>query len=127
MTGSMEPSIKEKECILIKECENYEINDIVTYVDVYENLITHRILEMSEKDFITKGDNNDISDESTDIRNIQGKVVYHSKILGIFILYYLKIIIVIYVLILMVLYGKEKNRKEPVYEKKEERISHFDN
>lgn len=120
MTGSMEPTIEKNEFILIKECQTYHTNDVATYLDVYGNLITHRILQIDEQNFITKGDSNEISDESTNIHNIQGKVIFHSKILGIFYLYYLKGIVCIYIAILVALYLKEEFRKEKNNEKEKE-------
>lgn len=112
MTGSMEPTIEKNEFILIKECQTYHINDIATYLDVYDNLITHRILQIDENNFTTKGDSNEISDETTNIHNIQGKVVFHSKTLGIFYLYYLKFVVCIYIAIMFLVYLQEKLRRE---------------
>lgn len=103
VTGSMEPEIEPKELVLIKEQKQYYQNDIVAYVNTYANLITHRILQINEQDMITKGDANEIADPKTDVRNIQGKVIFHSKILGIFVLYYLKWMIVVYMIIWFVL------------------------
>lgn len=119
VTGSMDPAIEENELIIIKECNNYELNDIVTYMDSDGNLITHRIVQIDEYGFISKGDSNDIADENTDINNIEGKVVYHSKVLGVFILNYLKFVIIIYLVVLLALYLKEMIMKEADYEKEE--------
>lgn len=104
LTNSMEPTIQEKELVVIKESENYDLEDIVTYVDVYGNLVTHRIVQIDEYTFMAKGDRNEITDNNMDIRNIEGKVVFHSKVLGIFVLYYLKIVILIYFGVLLVGY-----------------------
>lgn len=116
-TGSMDPTIEEKELIIIKQCENYDVDDIITYSDSHGNLITHRILEIDSYGFMSKGDRNSNSDKYLGIENIHGKVVFHSKILGIFILYYLKIILFIYSVILVILFFKPKFRKEREDEK----------
>lgn len=120
MTGSMEPTIEKDELIIIKEKKVYQVGDIATYVDVYGNLITHRIEYLDERDFITKGDGNQIADESTNVNNIQGKVIYHSKPLGIFILYYLRLVIAVYIVLWFILYVAKILRKEEKHEEKQE-------
>lgn len=97
-TGSMEPEIQAGELIIIKEKKNYEKEDIVTYLDKDGFLTTHRIVEINNEYLITKGDNNDLNDEKINFQNIKGKVVFHSKILGIFVYYYLKPIVFLYVM-----------------------------
>lgn len=120
LTNSMEPTIEQNELILIKEEETYEQSEIVTYIDERDTLITHRIVKLENESFSAKGDNNSILDEIRPVDCIQGKVMYHSKILGIFVLYYWKRVIVIYVLLMLIFYAKSKLRKEEkneVYEK----------
>lgn len=119
-TGSMSPMIEEKELIIIKQCQNYDVNDIITYSDLHGNLITHRVLEIDSYGFMTKGDRNSSSDKYLSIENIHGKVVFHSKILGIFVLYYLKIILLIYFVVLVILFLKPRYRKEREDEKESE-------
>lgn len=94
LTESMEPTIVPKELILIKECASYELGDIVTYQSMDGTFITHRILQMDGFLFIAKGDKNEVTDSSTSLETIQGKVIFHSKILGIFVTRYLKIVII---------------------------------
>lgn len=97
-TGSMEPTIKSGELIIISENDNYEINDIVTYIDNDNFLITHRIISINEENgVITKGDGNNIEDDEIEISRIKGKVIYHSKILGFFVIYLLKPLIIAYI------------------------------
>ena len=96
LTGSMEPTIKAGEMILIKEKDEYQVGDIVTYIDEDAYFITHRITQINGNECITRGDNNNLEDFGFDIKSIQGSVVYHSKILGFFILYLLKPLAIIY-------------------------------
>ena len=84
LTESMEPTIEEKEMILVKEYEKYNLKDIITYIDYENYLITHRIMQIDEYTFIAKGDNNYIADENIEVERIEGKVIYHSKVLGIY-------------------------------------------
>lgn len=96
LTGSMEPTIKAGDMILIKEKDQYQVGDIVTYIDEDSYFITHRITSLDGDKCITQGDNNNIEDLEFNTKSIQGAVVYHSKVLGFFILYLLKPLAIIY-------------------------------
>ena len=111
-TGSMEPKISMEEFIVIAEQEKYEVGDIVTYIDEDGFIITHRIIEINSNTFISKGDSNNIKDAPCDINRIQGKIIFHSKILGFFILYLLKPICVLYVLIIIIIEISKSLKKE---------------
>lgn len=93
VSGSMEPSIKIRDAIVIKRSEEEEINvgDVVTYRSTdpsyYGILITHRVRAINERDgekiFITKGDNNETIDRSpVTYDQIQGKVVMRIPKIG---------------------------------------------
>lgn len=121
-TGSMEPNIDSGELIIIAEKDKYFKNDIVTYLDNDGFLITHRIVDMNEKRVVTKGDNNNLNDPEISIENIQGKVMLHSKLLGFFVLYILKPLIVVYVIIFIIINCidfKPKERRDTEDEKNE--------
>ena len=76
-SNSMFPTIKKDDYIVIKKQENYEIGDIITFKSKENCLITHRIIEKYENVFITKGDNNNISDdEQVKMGVILGKVIF---------------------------------------------------
>ena len=118
LTGSMEPTIKSGELIIIKEQTDYNIDDIVTYKEDRNFFVTHRIVNKYEDKYETKGDNNNLIDESINKDQIEGKVIYHSKVCGFFILYLLKPITLIVIIIFIVkeffghIYVKgEKNEK----------------
>ena len=119
LTDSMEPTIKGNELVLIKEEKEYSLNDIVTYRDYDNVLITHRMIEKDTYHFVAKGDGNAVPDEKKSLQNIEGKVIFHSEKLGIFILYYLKFLILLYVIVLVAVYwiksvmkGKENEAEE---------------
>ena len=118
LTGSMEPTIKSGEMIIIKEQTDYNVDDIVTYKEDRNFFVTHRIINKYENKYETKGDNNNLIDETIDKDQIEGKVIYHSKVCGFFILYLLKPITLIVIIIFFVkeffghIYDKgEKNEK----------------
>lgn len=81
-SGSMEPSISVGDILIIKECREYDVNDIVTYNVDNNYLVTHRIIRKENEQLVTKGDNNNTED-SKKIRkeNIEGKVILNSKLL----------------------------------------------
>ena len=115
LLGSMKPEIENGEFIIIKQCDNYEAGDIVTYEE--ENcLVTHRIIEKINNQFLAKGDANNKEDNIKDDDKIIGKVVFHSIFLGRFVRKYLKLTIILFVLFIIIinLYFilKNKNFKE---------------
>ena len=81
---------------------------------------------MNQDTFIAKGDANNLSDGENSNNNIKGKVIYHSKILGSFVLYFLKPIVVVYVISFIVvnLYFIiiKRNSKNTINENTEEKV-----
>lgn len=106
-TGSMEPAIQSGELIITSKTNKYGIGDIVTVLDENDCIYTHRIVGIKEKSIITKGDSNNVFDEEVNSDLIIGKVVFHSKILGLFIVYALKPITILYIVILFIIILKD--------------------
>ena len=82
-TGSMEPKIKINDLIIIKEKSNYKKNDIVTYKDENNNYVTHRIVKITKKEIITKGDSNNTEDKPITKDKIIGKVLFKFRFINI--------------------------------------------
>lgn len=81
-SGSMETELFVGDVIIIKKCEDYEVGDIVTYNVNNEYLVTHRIIQKNREGFVTKGDNNNMADaEMVTKENIEGKVIYKTRLL----------------------------------------------
>lgn len=100
-SGSMSPELLIGDIIIIKECDNYNVGDIVTYCVEDRFLITHRIISKEGTNFVTKGDNNNTSDtEVVKLDNIKGKVIYNSKLLRF--LYKYKFIIILIVFLILI-------------------------
>ena len=101
-TGSMEPFIKPGELIIVKEKNDYKVEDVITYKenDIY---ITHRIIEKNGNKYTTKGDANNEKDLEILKKDIIGEIVFHSKILGVIIADYLKHIIIFYIVINLII------------------------
>lgn len=96
VTGSMEPEIPTDSLILVKIADADEIvtGDVISFYSLDPELDgminTHRVCSVEEdaggKYFVTKGDANAVADEYTvPAGNLVGKVVYHSKGLGVFV------------------------------------------
>ena len=81
-SGSMMPEIQIGEIVILWKCKNYEEKEIITY-KINSYFVTHRIIKVTEEGYITKGDFNNTEDEVVvKQEQIQGKVIFHSKILG---------------------------------------------
>lgn len=100
-SGSMMPEIEVGEIVVLWKNEQYEEKDIITYQVDNSYFVTHRIIEKTKEGYITKGDFNNIEDEQIVVENqIQGKVIFHSKLLGKIYKYryYLMVILLIFLL-----------------------------
>ena len=76
-SNSMSPTLYVDDIIIIKRVKQYRVGDIITYNYKNEGLITHRIIEEKNNEFITKGDNNNSPDnESINIESVEGKVIF---------------------------------------------------
>lgn len=81
-TGSMIPTINVDDVIIVKLDDEYEVGDIVTYND-NGSFVTHRIIEINDDKYITKGDANNTSDKEITKDQIIGHVVKIIDNLGI--------------------------------------------
>lgn len=69
-TGSMKPEIDERSYILVSSADkkDVKVGDVIVFVckdkslPVYNALVTHRVIEVTEAGYITKGDNNPAAD-----------------------------------------------------------------
>lgn len=79
-SGSMEPTIIAGDIILIKNNPPYKKNDVVTFRDQTNRIVTHRIIQVAGNEstpmYLTKGDaNRSIDSGKVSLENILGKVV----------------------------------------------------
>lgn len=75
LSGSMEPEISVNDMIIIKQENEYKVNDIITFIDADNSLVTHRIIKISGTEITTQGDANNIRDSSIQIEQVKGKVI----------------------------------------------------
>lgn len=86
ISGSMEPTIPTGSVIYVKtaEPENISEGEIITFFK-NDSIITHRVLtnRRSEKEFITGGDANHITDLTpVPYEDLIGRVTFHIPVLG---------------------------------------------
>lgn len=81
LSGSMEPTLKTNDVIIIRETDHYEVGDIVVYQSGH-TLIVHRIIAKDGETAVTQGDANNVADAPIETRVIKGKVIAHLPGLG---------------------------------------------
>lgn len=119
-SGSMKPEIQIGEIVVVLKTKEYRKNDIITYLVNNSYFITHRIIELKEEGFITKGDYNNIEDKNiVKIEDIKGKVIFHSRLLGIILKYKIYILLILILLLVYVSFKPEvKGGKNYIKNKK---------
>jgi signal peptidase len=84
-SGSMEPAIKTGSVVVVKSSSDYKVSDTITF-GPYSKIkppTTHRIAEIKDGNYITKGDANNAPDPRTVAkRDIIGKAVFSVPYLG---------------------------------------------
>lgn len=84
-TGSMNGTINEGDLVIIKKTDDYQLTDIVTYVNAAKEVVTHRLVNYGPEEgtFIAKGDaNNTLDLYPVSIDQIAGEVVLTIPKLG---------------------------------------------
>lgn len=74
-TGSMKPVISPNDLIFVKITKNVSKGDIITFKD-NGSIVTHRLIDINNNKYITKGDANNTSDIGISKSDIIGKVVH---------------------------------------------------
>ena len=74
LSGSMEPSMSVGDLIIVHESNDYVIGDAVVFQEG-GMLITHRVVDIREDEYITKGDANNAEDKPILVSNIVGEVI----------------------------------------------------
>lgn len=73
VSGSMTGTIDVNDMVIIHPQDSYSCEDIITFKSNSGNLVTHRIQEITEDGYITKGDANNTPDE---------EIVTEDKVVG---------------------------------------------
>lgn len=116
ISGSMEPSINVGDLIIVQKNEDmkYIVNDIVTFKRD-DDIVTHRIIKIRDDNdklyYITKGDNNEVTDEKIEAEKIEGRVVYQIPYMGNVVLFLKnKIVFGVFLIGLILSFIKKKRR-----------------
>ncbi len=87
-SGSMEPTIKTGSALVVKHQDDYQKNDIITFVNSNKEIVTHRIIAKLDDQkglvrYETKGDANNASDTFlVDKRRVIGRTILVMPYLG---------------------------------------------
>lgn len=114
-TGSMAPTIKIDDIVIIKLGADINQDDVITYKKD-RNFVTHRVVKIDEQEITAKGDNNNVEDEVIKKSQVIGKVVYTVKNVGVWkkVFTNIKVIISItltIILFILVIAYKEKDKE----------------
>lgn len=74
VTGSMAPSIQETDVVIVKIGNDAGIDDIVTF-ESNGTYITHRVIDVQNNYYITRGDANNTNDSPVLKKDVLGRVV----------------------------------------------------
>lgn len=87
-SGSMSPALNTGDVVIVKPISSYQINDIVTFNSHQNFTVTHRITQLDDNSFITKGDANSVVDqEQVNRSQVLGKVFITIPKIGYFIMF----------------------------------------
>ena len=99
-TGSMSGTIEVDDIIFVKLTKDVQVNDVITFKNKDGDIITHRLIQKNEDSYITKGDVNNVADESIQKNQIIGKVNF--SISPSFILKSIAIFLIIFILLALI-------------------------
>ncbi len=128
VSGSMEPTIKKGDAIIVKEVPEEEIkaNDIISFMQGQTN-VTHRIIDITIENGVrkykTKGDNNNSEDkEKITYEQIEGKYQLKINQFGVITnILKSKITLMILILIIIVMYVYKSRMENKRQKRKEKR------
>lgn len=81
LSGSMEPTFYTGDLIVVEECEEIAVDDIVVYQQG-SSLVVHRVIALDGENVITQGDANNIADAPIHRAAVKGKVMFWIPKLG---------------------------------------------
>lgn len=81
LSGSMEPTLKVNDLIIVAKAETFNDNDIIVYQSG-RDLIVHRIISVDGSQIITKGDANTVADPPIEQNAVKGIVVFRIPAAG---------------------------------------------
>ena len=130
LSGSMEPSIKTGSVVIVRPVNEYNIGDVITFGQATKlnAPITHRIHDIkiieNQPKYITKGDANDVEDQTEiDGKKIIGKVLLSVPYVGYAVDFARKPLgfaMIIIIPVLVIIFDEIKNIYREIKKKKQE-------
>ena len=115
-SGSMEPALSINDIILVKiENNNLKKDDIITYINDKDEIITHRVVIVNSDTITVKGDKNNTYDTPIRREQVIGKVIDIYPELGVWqkVITEPKILIVLFITLLAFDFALSYDGKEP--------------
>ena len=81
LSGSMDPEFSKGDLIVVKETEDFSLNDIVVF-ESGNSLVVHRVVGMGGEEIVTKGDANNVADDPIKSSDVLGRVLFHIPFVG---------------------------------------------
>jgi len=108
-SNSMYPELKKGDLVIIKlNQKDYKVGDIITFQDDYF-YTTHRLVEINNTMYTTKGDNNNTNDKPISKTKVIGKVILKVAAIGYFIYIIKQPITIILLLVATILINLKNN------------------
>ncbi len=133
-TGSMSGTLEIDDCIIVKITPDVNENDIISYLED-NSVITHRLIQVTEDNYITQGDANTGKDKPISKSSVIGKVVKIIPRFGIWVKVFSEKQVIIPIVITVILFGitlsigdnktsrrRERRRKRRVNEEEEKKV-----
>ena len=111
LTGSMEPTLKINDFVIVRKPDNIKVNDIVSYDDNSKKEVLHRVIQINKEEIITKGDANNTEDMPININKVTGVYVGKIKYLGNIISFITKPIVFSIIITTIVIYMIVSSKK----------------
>ena len=118
-TGSMSGTIEVNDIIFVKITKDVKENDIITYLNEDDEIITHRLVKKEGNYYITKGDINNTEDSPVKKNQIVGKVTmiispsFILKCIAIFLIIFIFLALINFDVIVKKVVVKEEKKKLP--------------
>lgn len=115
LTGSMEPTLKINDFVVVKYPNEIKVNDIISYKqDNLNQEVMHRVVKITDDIVITKGDANNTEDQPILRDQITGVYIGKIKYLGNFVSFVSKPIVfsfLVTLLSVLIVSTKRRNNK----------------
>ena len=137
MSGSMSGEFETEDTIIIRQIKNeseIKIGDIITFKVDENTLVTHRVVEIvkneNDTEYVTKGDaNNSVDTQKVKFKDIEGKYLFKTIILGKIIKIIqspigINFVLILPVLIIAIIVINDKDKENKKNMRKEKRLKY---